>query len=232
MACGALLFKGKIPFVVELEGDVNGEVFSVRGNGWGDGSTGKLEIKFVCTTGEVPLAWESLICSMAYGALVFCKYPSNINDFFKSTMPRGYIQERKISYENDGTFDVRQEVTYENGALYNRVKFNGSGFRKDGNVLGKKLDLTSIGTCIYIMGNDEGTGLKGVFNKAFKVIGGNRQIASHVQTQTPIGDGLVSIPDYHVMHNHIACSKDPSETRDHIIVKESLRAVDCNTEYM
>nr|QEQ56192.1 non-fluorescent chromoprotein FP3 [Aequorea victoria] len=232
MNCGALLFKQKIPFIVELDGDVNGQVFSVRGNGFGDGSTGKIEIKFVCTTGEIPVAWESLVCSLAYGALVFTKYPSNINDFFKSTMPKGYIQERKITFENDGQYETRAEVTYENGALYNRVKLNGSGFRKDGNILGKKLDATSLGTCIYIMSNDQGNGLKGVYNKAYKVIGGNRQLASHQQTHTPIGDGLVSIPDYHVMHNHTSCSKDPTEPRDHLILKESVTAVDCQTAYM
>nr|QEQ56198.1 non-fluorescent photochromic chromoprotein FP4 [Aequorea australis] len=232
MNCGALLFQQKVPFIVEMEGDVNGEIFSVRGNGFGNATTGKLDILFVCTTGEIPVAWESLISSLAYGAFVFAKYPSNIADFFKSTMPEGYIQERKVTFENDGTYETHATVTYENGAIFERVKLTGTGFREDGNILGKKLEITSLGTPLSIMADDEGKGLRSVFNQAIKVVGGNRQIAIHEQRNRPIGDGLISVPDYHTLHNHLKCSKVSTEKRDHMMVNETLKAIDCQTAYL
>ena len=69
MNFGALLFNGKVPIVVELEGDVDGNVFSVRGKGCGDASLGKIEINCVSTTGDLPVSWASLNSSLGYGAL-------------------------------------------------------------------------------------------------------------------------------------------------------------------
>ena len=69
MNCGALLFQKKIPIVVELEGDVDGHVFSVRGKGYGDATVGKLDIECISTTGDLPVPWSSLGCSIGYGTL-------------------------------------------------------------------------------------------------------------------------------------------------------------------
>lgn len=40
---------------VELDGDVNGHKFSVSGEGEGDATYGKLTLKFICTTGKLPV---------------------------------------------------------------------------------------------------------------------------------------------------------------------------------
>lgn len=66
---GALLFsKGKIPYVMELDGTVNGMKFTVRGKGTGDATTGTIDAKFVCTSGDLPVPWASITSAMAYGA--------------------------------------------------------------------------------------------------------------------------------------------------------------------
>ena len=42
-SAGALLFTNKIPYVTELEGDVNGMKFTIHGKGTGDATTGHIE---------------------------------------------------------------------------------------------------------------------------------------------------------------------------------------------
>ena len=68
-SAGALLLKQKVPFIMELDGEVNGIRFSVRGKGTGDAATGTIDTKFVCTTGELPVPWASILSTMSYGAL-------------------------------------------------------------------------------------------------------------------------------------------------------------------
>ena len=53
---------------MELDGTVNGMKFTVRGKGTGDATTGTIDAKFVCTSGDLPVPWASITSAMAYGA--------------------------------------------------------------------------------------------------------------------------------------------------------------------
>nr|QEQ56195.1 green fluorescent protein FP1 [Aequorea australis] len=231
MSYGALLFREKIPYVVEMEGDVEGMKFSVRGKGHGDANTGKIEASFICTTGELPVPWSSILTTVTYGAQCFAKYPNDIKDYPKSAMPEGYVQERTITFENDGVYKTRAEVTYEKGSVYNRVTLNGSGFKKGGNILGKKLEFNYNPHCIYVLPDVQNNGIKCYINIVHDVIGGGQIIAAHQQLNTPLGGGPVDIPHYHHIQAHTILSKDPKETRDHMNVVEVFRAIDCKTAY-
>jgi len=222
---GALLFQQKLPIVVELEGDIDGVQFSVHGKGTGDASTGRIVAKFISTSGDLPCSWASLVSSSAYGMQCFAKYPAEIEDFLKSTFPEGYIQERTINFENDGTYTTRAEVTFENGAIYNRVKLTGKGFNKGGNILGKKLvdSVTPSASCVVSCGNS----IKVTYQKVYEVNGGGFQHTSTIQQNTPLGKGPFCMPKYHHLHATTDVSKDPKETADHIVVVETLKAVDC-----
>merc|ERR1712189_91706 len=104
---GAELFKGPLAYITEFEGTINGIKFTVRGEGKGDATTGRIQAKFVCTSGELPCPWTAILTTLSYGVKCFAKYPSDIKDFFKSSFPGGYVQERTISFENDGVFTTR-----------------------------------------------------------------------------------------------------------------------------
>jgi len=227
MNVGALLFQGKLPFIIELDGEINGIEFSVRGKGVGDASTGRVETKSICTTGELPMPWTSIISSISYGAMCFTKYPSDIKDFLKSTFPEGYIQERTITFENDGTFETRAELTYENGAIYNRVKLTGTGFKPDGNILGKKLVYEKQPSLVYVF--TQGDKLRCEFALVEKIIGGGYQVSRTTQHNTAIGNGPVHLPEYHHSATKAVMSKDPKERADHMVLVETVKAVDCNT---
>nr|QUW17176.1 psychLight2 [synthetic construct] len=139
---GEELFTGVVPILVELDGDVNGHKFSVSGEGEGDATYGKLTLKFICTTGKLPVPWPTLVTTLTYGVQCFSRYPDHMkqHDFFKSAMPEGYIQERTIFFKDDGNYKTRAEVKFEGDTLVNRIELKGIDFKEDGNILGHKLE--------------------------------------------------------------------------------------------
>jgi len=229
-SAGALLFNKKIPYVMEMEAVVNGIKFTVHGKGTGDATTGAIEAKYVCTTGELPVPWASILSTMAYGVQCFTKYPDNIKDFYKSAMPEGYTQERTISFENDGTFKTRAVVTFERGSVYNRVTLTGEGFKKDGHVLRKNYTFTCPSNIIYVLPDKANNGIRCAFNKVYELKGdAGHQVASHSQVNRPLANGHVDIPIYHHLSTHNKFSKDQDDKRDHMCLTEVVRAVDLET---
>ena len=79
-------------------------------------------------------------------------------------MPEGYTQDRSIRFENDGVYKTKAHVTYENGAVYNRVTLTGKGFQKDGNILGKKLEFDYNPHIIYVVPDRPNNGINLKFN--------------------------------------------------------------------
>ncbi|MEQ2059496.1 hypothetical protein UXJ23_14900 [Burkholderia cenocepacia] len=226
VSSGEDIFSGLVPILIELEGDVNGHRFSVRGEGYGDASNGKLEIKFICTTGRLPVPWPTLVTTLSYGVQCFAKYPEHMrqNDFFKSAMPDGYVQERTISFKEDGTYKTRAEVKFEGEALVNRIDLKGLEFKEDGNILGHKLEYSFNSHYVYITADKNRNGLEAQFRIRHNVDDGSVQLADHYQQNTPIGEGPVLLPEQHYLTTNSVLSKDPQERRDHMVLVEFVTA--------
>nr|AAK02063.1 mutant green fluorescent protein [synthetic construct] len=226
MSKGEELFTGIVPVLIELDGDVHGHKFSVRGEGEGDADYGKLEIKFICTTGKLPVPWPTLVTTLGYGIQCFARYPEHMkmNDFFKSAMPEGYIQERTIFFQDDGKYKTRGEVKFEGDTLVNRIELKGMDFKEDGNILGHKLEYNFNSHNVYIMPDKANNGLKVNFKIRHNIEGGGVQLADHYQTNVPLGDGPVLIPINHYLSTQTAISKDRNETRDHMVFLEFFSA--------
>nr|APC23646.1 NLS/GFPn/intein [synthetic construct] len=154
---GEELFTGVVPILVELDGDVNGHKFSVSGEGEGDATYGKLTLKFICTTGKLPVPWPTLVTTLTYGVQCFSRYPDHMkqHDFFKSAMPEGYVQERTIFFKDDGNYKTRAEVKFEGDTLVNRIELKGIDFKEDGNILGHKLEYNYNSHNVYIMADKQ-----------------------------------------------------------------------------
>nr|AEK24783.1 ssrA-tagged green fluorescent protein [synthetic construct] len=244
MRKGEELFTGVVPILVELDGDVNGHKFSVRGEGEGDATNGKLTLKFICTTGKLPVPWPTLVTTLTYGVQCFARYPDHMkqHDFFKSAMPEGYVQERTISFKDDGTYKTRAEVKFEGDTLVNRIELKGIDFKEDGNILGHKLEYNFNSHNVYITADKQKNGIKANFKIRHNVEDGSVQLADHYQQNTPIGDGPVLLPDNHYLSTQSVLSKDPNEkggtegslvprgsgesggSRDHMVLLEFVTA--------
>lgn len=223
---GEELFTGVVPILVELDGDVNGHKFSVRGEGEGDATNGKLTLKFICTTGKLPVPWPTLVTTFGYGVACFSRYPDHMkqHDFFKSAMPEGYVQERTISFKDDGTYKTRAEVKFEGDTLVNRIELKGIDFKEDGNILGHKLEYNFNSHYVYITADKQKNCIKANFKIRHNVEDGSVQLADHYQQNTPIGDGPVLLPDNHYLSHQSKLSKDPNEKRDHMVLLEFVTA--------
>nr|AFP87541.1 M1S2 protein [synthetic construct] len=162
---GEELFTGVVPILVELDGDVNGHKFSVSGEGEGDATYGKLTLKFICTTGKLPVPWPTLVTTLTWGVQCFARYPDHMkqHDFFKSAMPEGYVQERTIFFKDDGNYKTRAEVKFEGDTLVNRIELKGIDFKEDGNILGHKLEYNAISDNVYITADKQKNGIKANF---------------------------------------------------------------------
>lgn len=226
MSKGEELFTGVVPILVELDGDVNGHKFSVSGEGEGDATYGKLTLKFICTTGKLPVPWPTLVTTLTYGVQCFSRYPDHMkqHDFFKSAMPEGYVQERTIFFKDDGNYKTRAEVKFEGDTLVNRIELKGIDFKEDGNILGHKLEYNYNSHNVYIMADKQKNGIKVNFKIRHNIEDGSVQLADHYQQNTPIGDGPVLSPDNHYLSTQSALSKDPNEKRDHMVLLEFVTA--------
>nr|BAD30083.1 yellow cameleon 2.60 [synthetic construct] len=223
---GEELFTGVVPILVELDGDVNGHRFSVSGEGEGDATYGKLTLKFICTTGKLPVPWPTLVTTLTWGVQCFSRYPDHMkqHDFFKSAMPEGYVQERTIFFKDDGNYKTRAEVKFEGDTLVNRIELKGIDFKEDGNILGHKLEYNYISHNVYITADKQKNGIKANFKIRHNIEDGSVQLADHYQQNTPIGDGPVLLPDNHYLSTQSALSKDPKEKRDHMVLLEFVTA--------
>nr|AAF65453.1 ECFP-retinoic acid receptor ligand binding domain fusion protein [synthetic construct] len=235
---GEELFTGVVPILVELDGDVNGHRFSVSGEGEGDATYGKLTLKFICTTGKLPVPWPTLVTTLTWGVQCFSRYPDHMkqHDFFKSAMPEGYVQERTIFFKDDGNYKTRAEVKFEGDTLVNRIELKGIDFKEDGNILGHKLEYNYISHNVYITADKQKNGIKAHFKIRHNIEDGSVQLADHYQQNTPIGDGPVLLPDNHYLSTQSALSKDPNEKRDHMVLLEFVTAArmpkpECSESY-
>jgi len=221
------IFQNKVKFVVNMDGDVDGERFKVEGSGYGNATDGEIEGKFICTTGELPVAWQSIISTCSYGMVVFAKYPNTIKDFFKSAILDGYTHDRTIIFENDGTFETKAIVTYRDGTVYNNVTLVGKGFAKDGNVRGKKIH--SIPPSLTYM-NPYGDGVRAIFKNALPTKDGGYQVVDFNQINEPLKKSDdIAIPSYHFIRVKYDLSKDPHEKKDHVQLKETVHA--CSADF-
>jgi len=118
-APGGEIFKREpVAFEMKVDGVVNGEHFTIHGKGEGDARIGKLKGKWVCATGDLPMAWGVLAPTFAYGMKLYAQYPDKCIQWFQSTMPQGYNQRRVTRFgtvsgrNNDSNKDEGEMKTY------------------------------------------------------------------------------------------------------------------------
>uniref|UniRef100_UPI0006418883 Green fluorescent protein n=1 Tax=Aequorea victoria TaxID=6100 RepID=UPI0006418883 len=176
--------------------------------------------------GKLPVPWPTLVTTLTYGVQCFSRYPDHMkrHDFFKSAMPEGYVQERTISFKDDGKYKTRAVVKFEGDTLVNRIELKGTDFKEDGNILGHKLEYNFNSDNVYITADNQKNGIKANFTVRHNVEDGSVQLADHYQQNTPIGDGPVLLPDNHYLSTQTVLSKDPNEKRDHMVLLEFVTA--------
>ena len=67
METGPALFRKNVPFMMHVEGTINGSPFTVEGKGASNSQGGHHKGKWVCTSGTLPMSWAALSTTLGYG---------------------------------------------------------------------------------------------------------------------------------------------------------------------
>nr|BBF98352.1 modified green fluorescent protein [synthetic construct] len=226
MSKGEELFTGVVPILVELDGDVNGHKFSVSGEGEGDATYGKLTLKFICTTGKLPVPWPTLVTTFSCGVQCFSRYPDHMKRPASSggCFREAHLRGPTFPFKDDGNYWTRAVSKFEGDTLLNRIELRGLDLKEDGNILGHTLEYHYNSHNVYIAAHKQKNGFKANFKIRHNIEDGSVQLADHYQQNTPIGPGPVLLPDNHYLSTQSALSKDPNEKRDHMVLLEFVTA--------
>jgi len=129
-------FHRDVPYTMEVNGTARGQSFTIRGEGFGNASTGKLAGTYTCTSGVLPLSWAAFASTFQYGYKVFAKTNDALNYYQRCVMEAGgYTMTRKLRFHNDGVITSSHTVTMKNGTVNNVVELSADDFREDSPVL-------------------------------------------------------------------------------------------------
>ena len=67
MEGGSACFRKEVPFIMEIEGTINGLPFAIEGKGWGNSHIGYVKGKWICTSGKLPISWAAMASTLGYG---------------------------------------------------------------------------------------------------------------------------------------------------------------------
>jgi len=228
MEGGSKLFRGEVPFVMIIDGTVNGgSKFHVEGKGSGNAQEGYQRGKWVCKSGKMPVPWSLLAPTLGYGFLVFAKYPNGIKNFPVESFPEGVTYDRTLTFENDGVITSHHDIFWQKGQVMNKVTFTAEGFKPDSPVInfGIGVPKPSVATC-YPNGNNSG---RYIVPQVFPIKDSDQEVvyASMVTNVKGIGTSSnIKYGMHHFIKGEQEQFKDVSEKSDHICQHEALTVFD------
>nr|BCN13400.1 fluorescent protein [Cytaeis uchidae] len=213
----------ELPFKCLVNGTVNGKRFVIEGEGIGNLKEGVHKGKYVCTSGKLPMSWAALGPTFGYGIKLFARYPSDLGNLFKDSMPNGYSHERESKFDNDGTIIATHEIFIRNGTVHNNVKLTAANFKEDSPVLNGDIEcsLPNYDTHLPIEG-----GVKCFANLTYPLKSNPRKnvVSKQLTICKPLGGKPASQTTYHWIRIHYTHTRDESDARDHVIQDETLVA--------
>jgi len=215
------------PFIMAVNGSVNGEPFSIEGRGTGNSLTGTLRGKWICTSGKLPIAWAAMTPTIGYnGSKAYINYPNGITHFFQECLPEGFSQERVSRFQNDGTIKSYHEITYTKGVIMNKVTVQGEGFKKDSPVINNGIKTCNpITECVYPFEN----GVRSMSHHVYPLKRSSNEfiVAEQMTVNRPLGnDRVIKQPRYHLIRSESKQTTDVDEESDHVIQEEMAQAFD------
>lgn len=219
MTSGTLCFRKKLPFHTMLQGSINGVAFTIEGKGFGDGNTGEMKGKWVCTSGKMPCSWAAMASTLGFGIKCYTKFPNGLDHFFQACMPEGYTQERVARFQDDGTLKTYHEVHLQKGVIISKITLQGEGFKADSPILNDGLRV-ALPNEIRVFPFENGA--KSLTHYVYPTKDdGDYVIATVTAVNRPLGEGrVVKAPAPHFTRVHLMQFVDTDDTCDHIIQEE------------
>lgn len=189
---------------LHMDGEVNGNKFTIEGNGQGMPYEGTQTINLTVTSGgPLPFAYDILTTAFQYGNRVFTKYPTDIPDYFKQSFPEGYSWERHFEYEDGGKCDVKSVISLDKedkGCFVYKIQFTGKDFPKDGPVMQKKVSRWEPSTEIMYMSGEK---LKGYVAHAMLLKDDSHYQCNFNSTYKAKNPERIQLPPFHFIDHRI-----------------------------
>jgi len=217
------VLKQEMKVKVRMEGTVNGHNFVIVGEGKGKPFEGLQTVNLTVKEGApLPFAFDILTPSYMYGNRTFTKYPSDIPDYFKKSLPEGFFWSRSMIFEDQAICTVSSTVRIEGDCIFNEIiRFDGVNFPPNGPVMQKKaLKWEPATEKVY---KRDGV-LKSDINMALVLEGGGHLRCDFRTTYIAkkVIDG--PLPDYHNIDHRLEILR---HDKDYTKVQLSERAIAC-----
>jgi len=134
------VLKSDMKIKIRMEGTVNGHNFKIVGDGKGNPFEGVQTLNLTVTEGApLPFAFDILTPSFQYGDRVFTKYPPDIVDYFKKSLPEGFFWSRSMIFEDHAVCTVSTNIRMEGDYIFSElIRFDGVNFPPNSPVMQKK----------------------------------------------------------------------------------------------
>jgi len=190
---------------VRMEGAVNGHNFVIEGEGKGNPLEGVQTVNLTVKEGApLPFAFDILTPAFCYGNKVFTKYPPDIVDYFKKSLPEGFLWSRSLTFEDHAVCTMTSTIRVEGDTIFDeKIHFHGVNFLQNSPVMQKKtLKWEPTTEKLY-----ECNGvLKGNTMTALLLEGGGHHRCDFNTTYIAMKD-VLPFPDYHFVDNRLEIVK-------------------------
>jgi len=188
-----------------MEGAVNGHNFVIEGVGKGNPFEGVQNFNVTVKEGApLPFSFDILTQAMGYGNKVFTKYPPDIVDYFKKSLPEGFFWSRTLTFEDQAVCVLTSTIRMEGDTIFDdKIRFDGVNFPQNSPVMQKKTLKWEPTTEKFFVRDGV---LKGNTNAALLLQGGGHHRCDFNSTYMAMKD-VGPLPDYHYVDNRIEILK-------------------------
>jgi len=218
MEGGAAYFQNDMTFKTIIDGTVNGEKFTVVGDGTSKAPHGDFYVHAVCETGRLPMSWKALCHILQYGQPAFGKYPNGLTHFCQEAFPEGFTIDRTVRFEGDGTMTSHHTYELDGDCCISRVNLTCDGFDPNGAVMKDELrDILTTESHMFPHGEKS---IRQLCYIGFVKNDGDIMISHFDSIMTFCGNRKIQLPNPHFLTIVNKQMKDDSEKRDHIVQRE------------
>merc|ERR1711872_489664 len=225
---GTEFFKQPVPYNYTIDGSINGQKFTIEGQGVGNSEEGTLKGRYTCTSGKCPMSWKALAPILGYGLKIYVNYPVGMTQFFQETMPSGYSEDRVFKYEDGGIVKSHREITMQNGVIISKGTFVAENFPEDSPIHTQKLKSPVPPQEVITPYKN---GVRSMCNFVFPTESGEHYAADLVTINLPLREtNDVPRPGAHYQRTQFKQMKDLDANMDddHVIQQEVLEAYQCS----
>jgi len=218
MEGNAALFQNDMTYTQYINGTINGEAFTVLGEGTSKAPHGDFMVHATCTSGKLPMSWKVLSHILQYGAPMFASYPNGLTHFTQECFPEGFTIDRTVRFEGDGTMTSHHTYELDGNNITTRVTLSCDGFDPNGAVMKDELvDILTTESHIYPCGDNA---VRQLCTIGFPKTDGDILIAWFEGKKTFNGSRKIKLPNAHFITTTNKQMKDDSVKEDHIVQRE------------